>query len=324
MATNIVTPFAANEVYSSSARAKCISVADFWLGAGSTASVSTWGDYHTLINGVATALGLTNIADGDTGQQWLDRMNVVNNVESNTDTAALLARFTTPADATRTKVISKLVYDLKKAAVWSKLDALYLMAAADSQAARRNWIADVYNLTPVSAPTFTADRGYTGDGSSSYLETSFNPTTAIAPKFVQNSGNIGLWSRTSAQSTFPDAGNTNSLLHARNASDNFTGRINCDAATIQTANASGLGLFATNRVGSTSTKILKNGVSALATSDASAASTNATFRMLGRGGSGTSSSRQGAAGFFGQSLTDAEHLAFYNALNTYLTSIGAA
>lgn len=81
MATPIVSPFVADEIYSSSARAKCISIADAWLGANSTAAVSTWGDYHALINPVLTAASLTTIANGITGQQWLDRMNALNDAE---------------------------------------------------------------------------------------------------------------------------------------------------------------------------------------------------------------------------------------------------
>jgi hypothetical protein len=39
-------------------------------------------------------------------------------------------------------LIDALVGALKASAVWAKLDVLWVLAAADSQAARRNWIAD--------------------------------------------------------------------------------------------------------------------------------------------------------------------------------------
>lgn len=81
MAVNIVSPFTAGEEWTTSARAKCIAIADAWLGASSTSGVSTWGDYHGLINPVLTAFGLTTISNGNTGQQWLDRMNVLNDAQ---------------------------------------------------------------------------------------------------------------------------------------------------------------------------------------------------------------------------------------------------
>ena len=105
--------------------------------------------------------------------------------------------FTTPPDPTRKALINTLVKSLKAAGVWTKLDALYLFAAADAQAARRNWIQDLYNATAVSSPTFAADRGYTGDGAAAYLDTGFNPSTASSPKLTQNSAHASAWDRTS-------------------------------------------------------------------------------------------------------------------------------
>ena len=119
---------------------------------------------------------------------------------------ALFARFTTPPTSARKAVINTLIVALKDAGVWSKLDALYLFAAADSQAARQNWVQDLYNATAVSSPTFTADRGYNGDGSASYVDSGFNPTTAVTPKFVQNSAYFGLWSRTTTTFAGSSAG----------------------------------------------------------------------------------------------------------------------
>lgn len=145
---------------------------------------------------------------------------------TNQEAADLVARFTTPPDNARKALIDTMVGVLKAAGVWSKLDALYIMAAHDSRAARRNWIADAYNLTPTSSPTFTADQGYAGDGSTSYLSTGFNPATAVSPKFVQNSAHLAAWSRTQLQGENAVLGNSNSLLTPRSGSDAFAARVN--------------------------------------------------------------------------------------------------
>lgn len=72
---------------------------------------------------------------------------------------ALSARFTTPPDTARKTLINNLIVALKAAGVWAKLGAPYLRAAADSQAARQNWLANQFNSTPVASPTFASDRG---------------------------------------------------------------------------------------------------------------------------------------------------------------------
>src|SRR5690606_7666747 len=110
---------------------------------------------------------------------------------------ALFDRFTTPPTTARKNLINDLFAALMEAGVYSKLDAFYIFAQYDEQAALQNWVADQYNSNPVNSPTFTVDRDYVGNGTSSYLDSQFNPSTAVSPKFVQNSAYFGIWSRTS-------------------------------------------------------------------------------------------------------------------------------
>ena len=88
---------------------------------------------------------------------------------------ALFARMTTqPTDARKT-VINTFITSLKTAGVWSKLDAMYVLAAADQQAALLNWIADTNNATAENSPSFVADSGFKSDGSTSWVNTHYNP-----------------------------------------------------------------------------------------------------------------------------------------------------
>src|SRR5262252_6152224 len=67
---------------------------------------------------------------------------------------AIFAAFSTPPDTTRKGVIDTCVRALKSAGVWTKLDVLYLFAAADSQAARVNWKnPGTYDGTATNSPT---------------------------------------------------------------------------------------------------------------------------------------------------------------------------
>ena len=83
------------------------------------------------------------------------------------ETEALVARLTTPPTLERKERVNTLISSLIDAGVWAKLDCLWGMAAADAQAARQNWSQDAHDLTTVNSPTFTADRGYRGNGTTS-------------------------------------------------------------------------------------------------------------------------------------------------------------
>lgn len=328
---NIVTPFASGEQYSSSARAKCISIAEYWLGSGATSSVSTWGDYHTLINPVLTEFGITNISDGDTGQEWLDRMNLATIVEQ--ETVDLVARFTSAPTGGRKVHIQKLIKALKDGGIWTKLDALYLFAAADSQAARLNWVADQYNITAVNAPTFTTDRGYAGDGASSHLNTNFNPATAVSPKFVRDSGHVSLSDRTAraANGTLQMGGavvnDFAASIVSRFTGDIAGGRINAPGATALTyANTENVGRYMMSRTGASALATYKDGVSKGTSTTASVAvpSTDIIIgAFINNGVVSLRSSDQFSQASIGSGLDAADVTVFDAAIAAYLTAVGA-
>lgn len=78
MPTNAVSPFVAGEDYVTAVKPKSIALAEHFLGSGAASAVADWDDYHALINPLMASAGLTTIADGITGQQWMDRMNALN------------------------------------------------------------------------------------------------------------------------------------------------------------------------------------------------------------------------------------------------------
>lgn len=245
-------------------------------------------------------------------------------VFTNAEAAALVARFTTQPNGARKLLIDTLVGSLKSAGVWSKLDAFYMLAAADSQAARLNWIADQYNLTAVNSPTFEADRGYTGNASSSYLDTGFNPATASNPKFVLNSGHVGVYSRTdNSTSTYFDIGNANARLNARSSTANaLRGALNDATNGNFGANPTSIGHFALNRSAAGARQGYGSGSLLGSDTVASTAVGNEAFSILR--GSTVYSGRQIATGHFGQSLSGTEVGNLSAAITAYLQAVGAA
>lgn len=236
---------------------------------------------------------------------------------------ALFARFTTPPTVARKLLIDNFIVSLKTAGVWSKLDALHVTAAADSQAARQNWVQDAYNLTAFSSPVFTVDRGFTPDGSASYLDSGFNPTTAVAPKFTLNDAHFGAWHLTdlaNAGATSFDNGNATSRL--------------ANLATLQTQprpnNAITAGItedYAKHKGWTRSAagvwEYYNSGVDAGGGTDASTALTSFAFG-LGRTAGAAFGLNQCALQHWGGNLTAGEVLALYNAANTYMQAVGAA
>lgn len=74
---------------------------------------------------------------------------------------------------------NQLVVDLKDAGIWSKLDLLYVFATdGDRDFAGINFIdPNNHEITEVNSPTFTSNVGFTGDGTSAYLNCNFDPST---------------------------------------------------------------------------------------------------------------------------------------------------
>jgi hypothetical protein len=95
--------------------------------------------------------------------------------------------------------IHTLVSGLKTDSLWTRLDRLWLFANQHATAA----LLDVKGLdtaTAVNSPTFTADQGYAGNGTSSYINTTYNASTD-GSAYTQNSAHIMVYDRTSRTSS---------------------------------------------------------------------------------------------------------------------------
>lgn len=249
------------------------------------------------------------------------------------ETEAIAAAFTTPPTTGRKDLIDACVVALKTAGVWTKLDALYAFAAADSQAAKINWKAPgTYNATEVNAPTFTADSGFTG-ASTKYLDSGFNPTTATTPKLTQNDASVFGWSLSSGQIAGALFGQGTSAASPEISlvpwyTNNFTyGKICNSGDDFGGANPFGSsgGFWVNSRTGASANAYYRNGVATpwFSGTAASGALTSNNLLFLFRPSSpGQYWTAPIAAGGMGSGLSAAEQTALYNALRTYLTGVG--
>lgn len=240
------------------------------------------------------------------------------------ESRTLFAAMTTKPTAARKKLIDRTIKSLKSASVWSNLDRLFVLAAHDSQAALLNWINPGGTAAAaVSSPTFTADRGYTGNGSSSYVRTNFTPSSDGAD-YTQNSASIWVWSLTDGQVGGREAGNASAPLaniECRNASDNAVLSLN-DATATQVSNPDGSGFVGGSRVSSSVKRLWRNGSQVGGDISVSATGVPTEEQWICAANSTLFSTRQIAVAAWGASLSGFE-AAFYSAMLNYMEGVGA-
>lgn len=232
-----------------------------------------------------------------------------------------------PSDARKT-LLNNLIVSLVNGGVWAKLDWLAIHAAHDAQAGRINATTPAEIATAVNSPTFTTDRGFTGDGATSYLNSGWTPTGAL---YTLNNAHMGVWIGTNvASTTQTDLGLTSrSSIGAlgTTAARIFSNRTSLSSPALPTATS--IGHTAWSRAISTEFVAYKDGASlgtvagtttSIVAQEFYICATNATD------GSDTPtqfSTRRIQATHWGSNLTAGEIATLYTALSTYMTAIGA-
>jgi len=242
---------------------------------------------------------------------------------------AYFAAMTVQPDAARKGLLNTLIASLVSGGVWAKLDWLTIHAAHDEQAGRVNMVTPAQVALVGVAPTFTTDRGYTGNGTTQYLNTNWNSSTA-GGHFTQNDCHMGVWLGTDVSSgTQFDVGHSTAAICGRNA-----GNAPIQAQSTTNTNVGGtvtsVGHQQWSRTGATAGATYKNGVAGTTIVTTSAALRNAVFLICANNSSSTGtvtpvnySTRRNQAVHWGSALTAGESLALYNALATYMAAIGA-
>lgn len=245
---------------------------------------------------------------------------------------SFFARLGTQPTVARKALYSTFFTSLRTAGTLGDYDAIWLMAAADAATANTNLISSSFTLTPTNAPTFTADRGYTGNGTSSYLTTGIKPGVG-GLQYQQNNANFSLYDRTlraGADSLFVMGaydGVSASFLQTTDSSGNFSTNVNDGAgAAGAAANAVNTGFYAAERNNAANISSYKNGVASGPFTDASIAPLGTQdFWILAVNLNGAPTgfvTDQVAAASVGSAL-GAANAAYYAAIQAYMTGVGA-
>ena len=234
---------------------------------------------------------------------------------------AYFAAMSVQPDATRKGLLNDLIVGLKADGVWAKLDWLVLLAAHDGQAGRVNAVMPSKVAAAINSPTFTVDRGYAGDGASSYISFTENITAGGNFSGADTDNTLGCWatSATATGTTYLMSMQASAQVYVRGNGTTAIG-VRIGSATPVSLATTSPGHFTGTRIGTVTTGYIMGGGAVSATGGSVAISDIA---CLMRGGATYTAVRIGVA-YYGAGLTAAEVAALHARLNTYMTAIGAA
>ncbi|WP_264045533.1 hypothetical protein [Methylobacterium flocculans] len=250
------------------------------------------------------------------------------------DAAAYLNAQTTPPSSTERSLVDALVRGLKTDGVWAKIDRLSLLAAETAQAARlclRN-PAKSMAATNLTASSFAASRGYTGDIAATGFLDFGEPYLNGASMFQQDSASVFVWCNNAVSPVVgtgtgrvPQVGNTGSArvsINVLGAAGNNTWQVNVSTATAYTGSGNRSGFRCAVRPTSANQQVYTNGQ--LVSDISSASSTPSTTNGCSHRSAATYGDDRLAVIGYGAALTATDVANLNTRLNTYLTAKGAA
>jgi hypothetical protein len=233
------------------------------------------------------------------------------------DYATSLGR-TLPSSACQV-IQNELVLDLKADGILPELDNFGVFANdGKSDFSRIDWIRKA-EYTLGNTPTFTAKQGWTGDGTSSYVDLGVTMDSGVNFDFLNSTGSFGGWSFTTLQ---PGAtslcGATTATLQLTNTvrggvTDNIMGNT-CGIGTLTT------GLYHMNRSALNASQQYINGALATSNTGVTKLASTTNFTALAEGGAIAFSTNTISIIFSGGDLS-AKATALYTAINKYMTAV---
>jgi len=223
---------------------------------------------------------------------------------------------------------------------WTNWDALYLFRGATPNSTAQNLVSTNYNIVwHTNGMTFDWS-GVTGDGTNSYGDTQFNPSTAIGRRFTTNSASFFIYNRT----PFPSPGNFNNAYIGINASPkaglysntpdhcfgfygmNSPAEFEALNVTVEGDSGDFSGYLLANRYASNAQTIFHNQITGnFIDSSPPTGLPNGNFYIFGANSGGNMNSPSAcnlALAGFGGGMTAAQWLVFQNDMRTVMSILG--
>lgn len=219
---------------------------------------------------------------------------------------------------------------LKVAGCWQLLDDLWVLCAEDTASALTS-LKQLRLASVVAAPTFTIDRGYTFNGTTQYIDTAFTALTHCIFAKLTNA-RLAVYERTNVTASTYAAGgqssSSRSLAIRPRLVGNTLGGAQSQQGTWTLPAADSRGYTSVSRAGS-AMAMYKNGgvlVNTVSPTLSTGGLPSASIYIGGLSNGGALTSPRAAtegAVEIGAAFSAAQELAAYNALQTYMTAIGA-
>ena len=295
-----------------------------YISGGAALSQSMFGNFQEILiyNGTSSISNISPITSNinsyysiyssvsdDDAQLFIDAANITN--------------------STQKSAINTLVTDLKSAGIWTKMRAIYPFVGGSATSHKFN-LKDPRDLDVAYRLVFSggwvhSSTGAKPNGSNTYANTGLVPNTVLQT----NSTHLSYYSRTNVleASTEIMAGSGGSSvidLYVKFTDGNMLSRIYTSTLSSSSVPSS-QGFFIMNRPDANTAKQYRN--SDLLSSSSLLASTKPTIPLyIGCGHNNGAiygfSTKESAFASIGDGLTDAEALAFYNAVQAYQTTLG--
>lgn len=238
---------------------------------------------------------------------------------------------TDPPDNETFQHIADFIDGLVTDGIYSKIDEMWLFAMNTEGNALKG-MKGYKNCIAVNNPTFTAYKGFTGNGSSSYLNTNFNLRND-GISFTQNSASFGLYNRTqmsTASTTRAEGGSytttsTNvTVIRTYFTTSVATALVNSSGSGNAISITNSQGFFIATRTGSTY-YAYKNGSGTSGTDTSQLPANNNLFLLClnANGSPFRYSTAELAFAFVGGYLNGTEVSNFTTRLETLLDALGA-
>lgn len=236
----------------------------------------------------------------------------------------------TGISGTNATATNQLVLDLKSANIWTKMKCIYPFVGNTASSQKYNLkdprdLNAAYRLVFSGGGTFSAN-GYQPNGTNSFANTFLSSSI-----MGLNSGHLSYYSRTnsvSAATRFDMGSLQTSPTSFSDLTSSYTNltifRFNNGSPFDSIATTNSLGFYTGSRTASTIIKTYKNGSVILNGIANSSSVSNTPFYIGASNDNGTAqffSDKQCAFASIGDGLTDAEALAFYNAVQTFNTTL---
>ena len=246
----------------------------------------------------------------------------------NSDFQAVHDAFTTKPSSTYAGYWNTMVEEI--GTYWDSLDVFYFYAVHTNTAgeALLNWkLPGTYNATAYNTPTFTAYEGFTGNGTTQYIDCNWNPA-ANGVNYVQNSASMIIYVRTNVAAagwhgTIGNADNKNCGI--RNQAGTGAWIVTNDNTYVNVALANSSGMFINTRTAAAVNKLYRNSTAIInATSASTGVPTHNPYCLACNDDNVAGGFRadQVACYGFGAGMSQATVTKVSDAINKCLTSMG--